>query len=82
MTLTISLVQDIIKVNPCTKFCDHTSNSLDMTVVTDTDRTIFIMSTSDAGCKKRLQRHKICVDSFICYYKEINANQVLRIIYQ
>ncbi len=34
MTLTIKLVQDIIKVNPCTKFHDHTSNRSAVRVLT------------------------------------------------
>ena len=40
MTLTIELLQDVIKVNSCTKFCDHTSIRSAARVPTDwqTDR--------------------------------------------
>ena len=53
--LTIELVRDIIKVNPCTKFRDHTSNGSAVRVLTDrhththTDGSVFITSTADAG---------------------------------
>ncbi len=60
--MTFELVQDIIKVNPCTKFHDRTPNSSAVRVLTDrqtdahthtyTDRTVFITSTADTGGKK------------------------------
>ena len=60
MTLTIKLIQDIIKVNPCTKFGDHMSNGSAVRVFTHTHRhthtptdgTVFITSTADAGGNK------------------------------
>ena len=58
MTLSIELDQDIIKVNPCTKFRDHTSNRSAVRVLTHghthrhTDRTVSITSTAYARGKK------------------------------
>ncbi len=63
MTLTFELVQDIIKVNPCTKFHDGTSNGSAVRALTDrqtdththrhTDGSVFITSTADAGGNKK-----------------------------
>ena len=36
MTLTMKPVRDIIKVNPCTKFCDRTLNGSAVRALTDT----------------------------------------------
>ncbi len=57
MTLTFELVREIIKVNPCVKFCDHTPNGSAVRALTDrhtdththTDGSVFITSTADAG---------------------------------
>ncbi len=53
MTLSIELFQDIIKVNRCTKFRDHTSIRSAVRALTHghthRDRTISITSTTDAG---------------------------------
>ena len=54
MTLTIKLVRDIIKVNPCTKSRDHTSIGSPMRAFTRTHThpqmaPFFITSTADAG---------------------------------
>ena len=60
MALTFELVQDIIKVNPCTKFNDCTPNGSAMRALTDrqtdrhTDGSVFITSTADAGDNKQL----------------------------
>ena len=57
MTLSIKLVQDTIKVNPCTKFGDRISNGSTVRVLTHrhtnmhADRTVFITPTADAGGK-------------------------------
>ena len=81
MTLTFDLwpwpfelVRDIIKVNPCTKFHDHTSNRsavraltnrhTDTHTHTQTDDTVFITSTADAGGKKFIQ----CIFHINLYY--------------
>ncbi len=60
--LPIELVQDFIKVNPCAKFRDRTSIRSVMRVFTNshthththrqTDGSVFITSTADAGGKK------------------------------
>ncbi len=53
MTLTIELIQDIIKVNPCTKFCVDMSNGSVVRVPTHrhTHRrdSFYNLSTADAG---------------------------------
>ncbi len=64
MTLITELVRDITKDNPCTKFCDHRSNGSAMRVLThwqtdrqgdrQTDGTISITSTADAGGKNEV----------------------------
>ncbi len=61
MTLTFELIQDIIKVNACTKFWVCMSNGSAVRELTDahththtdrqTDGTDFIPSTADAGGK-------------------------------
>ena len=57
MTLTIELVQDIIKVNPCTKYHDHISNGSAVRALTyrhthtQTDQTVSITSTAYVGGK-------------------------------
>ena len=70
LTLTIKVMQDIIKVNPCTKFGDHTSNGSAVRALTDrqtdththshTDGSVFITSTANAGgndtlCSKNIR---------------------------
>ncbi len=58
MTLTIELIQDIVKVNACPKFWVRTSNGSAVSQLTDahthtqTDGTDFIPSTADAGGNK------------------------------
>ena len=58
LTLTIELVQEVLKVNPCTKFWDHMLNGLAARVLTHwhthttTDGSVFITSTADAGGNK------------------------------
>ena len=60
MTFIIELIQDMIKVNPCTKFCDHTTHGSAVRALTDrqtdthTDGTVFITSTADAEGKNAL----------------------------
>ncbi len=53
--MTFELIQDIVKVNACTKFWVPTSNGSAMRELTDThtqtDGTDFIPSTADAGGK-------------------------------
>ena len=58
MTLTFEPVQDTIEVNPCTKFHDCTPNGSAVRVLTDrhtdtqTDGSVFITLTADAGGNK------------------------------
>ena len=57
LTLTIELIEDIIKVNPCTKFRDPMSNGSAVRALTHghththkhTDKTVSITSTADSG---------------------------------
>ncbi len=55
MTLTNELIRDVVTVNPCTKFHDHTPNGSAVRALTDrhththTDSSVFITSTADAG---------------------------------
>ncbi len=61
MTLTIELIRHIIKVNPCTKFCDDMSNGSAVRVPTNRhthrhthpEGTVFITSTADAAGNNR-----------------------------
>ncbi len=52
MTLTIKRIQNVLRVNPCTKFRDHTSSSSAVRALTEAHahkRLRFITSTSGAG---------------------------------
>ena len=63
MTLIFKLIQEVMKVKPCTKFRDHRSNGSAGRVLTEgqththtdtqTDKTVFITSTADAGGNKQ-----------------------------
>ncbi len=61
MTLTIELGLDFIKVNPCTKFRDRTSNGLALRALTNwqtetrKDGIDSIASTADAGGKNTFE---------------------------
>ncbi len=81
MTVTITLVQDIIKVNPCIKFRDHIKQTHTQTD-TQMDQTVFITSTADAGgnenapalmrfpcphCRVRLAKSSYVTHTFVAF---------------